>query len=166
MIQMSMREEHSIDRAGIEGERGPVSESKLFETLKKPTIDEQRLAGQIHQILRPRHRLGRTSKRNVHEGSNTAIPKPSRSFRPCLDMQTLRHDESTRPDANPVFDAIAGMNHHDGTLRETRNDLEVGFAAVPDFTGTSRAVPPSTANTAHPSPLTEECALRRPENVR
>ena len=58
VIEMGVRQNDGVDASGIDGERRPVPETELFETLKETAVDENAVLAEIEEMLRSRDRSG------------------------------------------------------------------------------------------------------------
>ena len=63
VVEMSMRQDDSIDLPRRNRELFPIADSEFFESLKQSAIHEHPLPVVLEQILRPGHRTGGAHKR-------------------------------------------------------------------------------------------------------
>ena len=65
VIEMRVRQHDSGQVRRVEGQAGPVPLAQLLQPLKQPAVNEDLRSTRIEEMLRPRHRSGRTKKSQV-----------------------------------------------------------------------------------------------------
>ena len=66
MVDVGVREQYGVQFLRIEGEAAVALESFLAPALVEPALQQQAVAVNLQQVLRPRHRLRRTMKSDPH----------------------------------------------------------------------------------------------------
>ena len=85
VIEMRVREDDGVDRAGRDRERGPVAQPQLLEALEQAAVDENAMVAEIEQMLRAGDGAGGAEKRQrgrhrralYSEGSTRWLPSIS-----------------------------------------------------------------------------------------
>jgi hypothetical protein len=63
VIEVRVRQHHSVNSRGVERERRPIAQPQFFEALKQAAIHEHATVAEIEEMLGAGHRAGRAEKR-------------------------------------------------------------------------------------------------------
>ena len=59
MVEMRVRQDDSVNRRRIDGQRLPIPQPQFLQPLKQPAIDQDPPALHLEQVFRPGHGAGR-----------------------------------------------------------------------------------------------------------